>query len=481
MFRKSPAKKSKRKNKQQSNIHISSQRVYKMIQEAEESDIHCVGTTKTGKKCKKYRAKGNIYCTMHSKNGQQDIKCMEIEPTMIDIGESSSKEPLTSAVRIDNFVFVLLGKFDFGGRTLIRIQSNNQETGETHYFNAYASLSEGGLYRYCIYDITDKRFVKGTDYVTETFIHMDLQKLITTDFNDIPIIDPVDCDYDREEDDKKYCVNDQIIGKPAFTSELLSSYGTRLLNVPSLDILRLCPNGLCMDPIAIQHFLFPGEGSLSSQRKIAAKCGLKTLKKDLLSNPYYQELLAIVNEVRKVHTPQKYHPDIEDTYYFFAECVSAYLSNHIRINGSPEYLFSNLAMIDEYQPEYDEKSFAYLYNNYYQVSILIDGNPFIMIFNKYYIEMGPDSYLENSYVGPHNKQEYCIITNIIPEGDPVTKFGTYQYIISAGFLIYKPLEYKTFTPMRNEATKSYTFIGNILSEIYPVSEVCKSVTAHVRP
>ena len=87
-------------------------------------------------------------------------------------------------IEIDTFKFKLLYKVIEKDYIFIKIR--NTITNKD--FVLYPSNSHCNMYRLC-FNTEDHMFYKGDDYVTETFIHMDLQKFIYQNYNNLIIKD----------------------------------------------------------------------------------------------------------------------------------------------------------------------------------------------------------------------------------------------------------------------------------------------------
>jgi hypothetical protein len=69
-------------------------------------------------------------------------------------------------------------KNDPSNRKFVVIYSYNTETRETKRFQCYTSISDGSFWRLCIKDDSIERFDKGYNYISSTFININLQQFI---------------------------------------------------------------------------------------------------------------------------------------------------------------------------------------------------------------------------------------------------------------------------------------------------------------
>ena len=341
---------------------------------------------------------------------------------------------------IDNYIFYPLGRFK-ASRELVLLKSINITSSKEMNIYLYRSNSEGGLFRFC--SKTEDKFEKGSHYIVDTFVHMDLQQFLIENFNHIPIIDiPID-----------YCPN---------TIQYFSNYNSRIYPTPSLDILNICnnlPEFHCLTIDGLKNFL----GIDTSDYKFAEV----NMKYSI--EPYITEFREIANKYLHSFGEREYTFNNLSRIYYLS--LSTYLKKYIKLIEPirPSFLYKDTVYIKP--DKYPKMTFK---NKYYAIDILIEDKLFTLILNKYYIKFYNISKESNS-LAEFSDKEHCIITNIIPKEAKVNKYGTYDKIVNAGSLIYKPVEYIIGCDVAAKCNLTYTFIGHILENIYPVYEICKYI------
>ena len=149
-------------------------------------------------------------------------------------------------IKINNIEFQLLKKFSKKNRKFIVIRSidNNLEDFKERMFEVYSSNSEGGIIRLCtysnIFNHIDKRYEKGHDYVTSSWINIELQKLIYDKYDKIDILQETDRYY------KQVCANFNICGFNGKNEIItLLEDEKRIIEEPIFEPLRKCKSGSC--------------------------------------------------------------------------------------------------------------------------------------------------------------------------------------------------------------------------------------------
>lgn len=460
----------------------------------------CAEITKTGKQCTRKAIEGSEYCKQHGeKRGEKEpirpspystpveiapISSIKVEKSAasarIGGASSSSLEVISSGkITIGNYSFRPLGKIR-GGRELIEIESTNLRSGETQIFRTYISNSEGGLLRYCS-NREGGGYEKGRDYVTDTFIDMNLQKFIKERLALLPVLSGVETE----------CImSDREPAKSFF-----ALFDERLVDIPSLNILRICPAGECIKNYQLLRFLNMDYLLSESERDPVSRPypvdRLKLRDRMIATNKYYQEFLKIVNDIherQKGRHPKNTDFSDEDTSLYWKnlllDSLNTYLSRYIQLTG-PEhlrYLYSDTSIIEE--PEVS----ITVNNNYYSLPARIEGVTVDLIFNKYTFSVknskGEDIRDRTAkfpyYVDKPNTRQlsdgnYCVLVNMVPVGSGVLFNGTYSKIVSVGLLVYKPFEHNKQVDFIDApfCSYQYAFIGDFVSKFFPTSVMCE--------
>ena len=66
------------------------------------------------------------------------------------------------------------------------------------------------------------------------------------------------------------------------------------------------------------------------------------------------------------------------------------------------------------------------------------------------------------------KKSYKIILNLIPFESKINQYGLYENYISSGIYVYKIFEYNNQTDYTNKIPEQYTFIGDLLTNMWPL-------------
>ena len=70
--------------------------------------------------------------------------------------------------------------------------------------------------------------------------------------------------------------------------------------------------------------------------------------------------------------------------------------------------------------------------------------------------------------------EGCYGITLLPSNSPiyVNRYGLYDHFITAGYYIYKPLDYHRQCESQTRMCSTYSYIGDLYNEIFPYSELC---------
>jgi hypothetical protein len=355
-------------------------------------------------------------------------------------------------VDINGIRFLLKGKAYHGSRLLVYIESNDIETilnngdnGDNFEFMVYTSLSEGGIFRFCIQKELSSYYIKGHDYVTETFIHMDLQEGIIANLDWIP---------------------DMYLDKCSSSRNLLEIYEERLYNIEPLQPFRLTPSGSIFKPDSLLYLV--GNPYINTSKLHSC---LKLFECDQEANEDYLKEINKFIQTGYLFNPLFLTQDFYNKLVKDSETLSPILFNSI-ISGLNEYLKKYLKIRNN-PDNVPKKLFSWnseplkdmkLYSNYYKIDITINGEDFDLIFNHYFLENNRES-------TPLIKSN-LIITNIIPKDVNINKYGVYDKFVQIGFLIYKPFEYPQQTNVGNVFLKDeYKYIGHYLAQLHPLNSI----------
>lgn len=352
-------------------------------------------------------------------------------------------------INIDDYKFYALFKFlDPEGRNVIYLKSINKKTNDQIYFYVYNSVSEGGIFRLLYFhhynSPSDFGYYKGRDYVTESFIHMYLQKAIYEKFERIPFNPEITL---KNVNDDPHLQN---------TKYIFQIYNRRLLKTPDLEPLRLCPTGKCLTNKYLDYILgLKADSSIDKELEpIISKMDQdiydrflseirednENFKKELNNQ---KEILAEIplsqGELNSIFA------DMKTEYY--VKKLNSYFSSLIDWSSISNFknLFSN---------KIELLNGLFLINNYFSFDVSISGHNLEIIINNYFLKT------------KHNSKNNLIITNIIPKENSINDCGTYNKIVSAGILIYKIFEHQQMTNTRNNSLHPhYMYIAKYLANL----------------
>ena len=111
-----------------------------------------------------------------AENDDKDVSLCKIcnEPRCsVDMSLHLAEKHL--AIKIDSFLFQIIEKYNnVNDYYVIKIKNVTLDL----FFYLYRSNSEGGIYRLCTYDHIEDKLYKGENYVTTTYVHIQLQIFI---------------------------------------------------------------------------------------------------------------------------------------------------------------------------------------------------------------------------------------------------------------------------------------------------------------
>lgn len=379
----------------------------------------------------------------NSQQIQSQHEFLLAEPLLPDSQVSEEYEPIPW-INIDNYTFNLLGKCELGSRLLVLIKSVNiDDETDTHEFMVYTSLSEGGIFRHCI-EAEDKHyFIKGHDYVTETFIHMELQKGIIMNLDWIPYM---------------------FLNKCTSDLELFRLYKTRLVDIEALQPIRLCPSGYALKPECLLYLA--GNKNPKIYQKLYHCLSTYGCPQEP-NEKYLEELHSFIEKgelyiegVKKDEVYDRVLKDVSlyifDLFDMVLEGLNKYLEKYIKLSDEPPVKIFSW----KNEPLFD----IILHSNYYSINITIEDKPYILYFNHYF--------LENNRKTPKYVKSNLIITNIVPLETTINKYGVYNKIVSVGFLIYKPFEYPKQSNVGNVFSETeYKYIGDYMGKLHPINKI----------
>jgi hypothetical protein len=152
----------------------------------------------------------------------------------------------TPQIQIDNFIFTLIAKsindekgYTFNEHSFIEdrnkiiFSSLDTITNKTIINHAYASVSDGGLWRLCYID-EDNNPIKFNNYLQDTQLHMELQKFIYINFDSLEYVKDSDFIIEDSIDDKEEQTS--FIATPINTPNTINPNGIISCKITNDDI-----------------------------------------------------------------------------------------------------------------------------------------------------------------------------------------------------------------------------------------------------
>ncbi len=368
-------------------------------------------------------------------------------------------------IRIDRHSFQLVSKNYSDSYLLIKINNINEHIS----FTVYRSNSHGGIFRLCTRTAEGSgHLYKGEiDYVTQTFIHMELQKFIVQNYRNLIVDDTLN-----------------VISCPAKTSKVgpaddfydnyISVYDRRVKN-ELLDKLVGIDCGV-------------GFASITSLLENVLKMhdlpsNFRLIQKRILSiiNPAYNlDTLSIRPSASPlVAEYMRTNPSVEikkRILRVYLEYISIYLTNKYDIlEGTNKLLFEDTYTI----PKIDGLEIRM---KYYSIVIRNKKNPMqtlTVIYAIYNIISDRYKQLEG---------RYSIVFNIIPHQNEIisaplnknyiNRIGLYRYFMSVGIYLCKIFDYaEQVRTIADKTYGGYVFLGDLYSNLFPVDKLYSGSTS----
>ena len=368
------------------------------------------------------------------------------------------KSNVVDGLQIDDYIFKLLYKNNTNGRPFVVIQSINTIDNTIKHFLVYRSFSEGGIWRiFSGYDQA-KYFNKGVDYITSSNIHILLQLYINEQYDKL--------------DTKEYILGmftiDDKLKSNIVEVENIVNNKLRINKEAAFDVLQFCDTGLCFQSLYSNKITT----MLASIRSATIDANFKSRILSFIVKYMYKD-----NDNNKI----KIHGESLRELY---NIMSYYMGLHFTKISERTYIGKMELHVKL------ESMYVTILHNVYNIKIKSNESSTVydVIYSKYTFvnhqmeEHGEERCKSSSknYSG-----EYNIILNIVPENAKINQYGLYDKIVSVGSYIYKPFEYifqvninKKDRPFidscrsvsdKTLGDKGYYFIGDILSNVWPIN------------
>jgi hemerythrin len=332
---------------------------------------------------------------------------------------------------INGITFELISNGIYHDREIVKIKQQDV------FFYCYRSNSETGIWRLLV-----GQFYKGTvDYVTASFIHIDLQQHINNHHKHLPTetTDDIHSNVTKRDDGDDYYV----------TYDLLND-GTRVDNNDLFKPLQLCPSGTCFIKNDLKQKLEQIiKNTINDQT--SKKLGLLLVEINQ-HNKYYETLLDIFNNKKQPSDKQSDKiKQLIDTFHVYMETYFIIDDSYCRNIGEYNFKFPKQDLTINHE-----------FNEYRIINKTDDTQKYKLIVSKYSI---------------HKNEGYFII-NMVPDDSKINKFGLYDKICSAGIFISKLFEYTQQCNLSTsdkdspvECKETYAYIGHYFQKAWPINQM----------
>jgi len=371
-----------------------------------------------------------------------------VAPTAVNSKDS------TNTITIDGLTFTLLNKsISHSDRRLIIFKCNDKE---------YVSYKSNSDVNWRLAFKLWGGYDKGTDYITTTQIHQDLQCF----FNDM--YDKLD---ELNDSSKINEINTRLVTEDFYEILHKESYDHDVFNT----LMISCPTGTNEKYCFTHHTIF-------NQFDVDKIYGTNT-------NIYITKMKEIMGTIRTVNsdlfqrtedelkllTHYKYVSNTVDRnmlYNLMIQAFSEYMKHFFTAIGTPTFVCNRHIRVPYNALSGLEQPIVV---SVYKITLKLntDNKQFILYYGTYnYKQYVPDI----KEISP-DSTPYKIILNLIPIDNKITEYGMYDNFISAGIYVYKMFEYhqgggvKAQVDYENPLPGSYTFIGDLLSKMYPLQDL----------
>jgi hypothetical protein len=333
-------------------------------------------------------------------------------------------------VTIDDYSFIAVAKATVDERNYVQVLSKNIYTGELNNFYVYQSNSEIGAWRYCRTVSGDTFFIfKGEDYISITFIHIELQKYLYAIYESLSI-----------DEDFKECAN--INDKDSKT------LNSRIQKDSVFDLLTNCSDSFhCFYN---NDLLLKNVGSFVKKQKWTPR-SIQKLSQISLSKRYLENIKLLI------------------------ESINLYLQQFLSFD------------LSSFRPLYSY-SFNISKQAFFECTIF--KGTFTNKSNKKRYNMFINHYHYRNTFNSAFDGTYSFITFIVSTDAKITKDGLYDKVIRSGIYVYKPVEYASGMDIygdekQRKKNKSinhqrdigwdnyyyYYFIGDIMNQFWPLKNL----------
>lgn len=363
-------------------------------------------------------------------------------------------------IQINNYLFRIIYT-TYTEKYFTLLESINIDTFKISRFYIYKSISDIGTWKLAVSSfkkISHTLLTKPGDYLTGTFIHIDLQKYLSDYFNKEENIIQIDYEYNTLSSLLVLVNNNLKHGKKNILiideDKIIKEHINLLLK--NKEIIQF---GFFRTSEQISCLSFEFDKIRSFCYKINSLCGKYTsFSKDINNNPDINKIITkfitdnnLIKKINKTIEDFKKEEEFMHKYKYINYIIYSYLIEKFNIISNPIFNY-------EYNFEVNKK---FIFKNISIYSIIIESKKNKQKYNYYYINY------------ELNKIKYNVPYFIIPINRNICNFGVYNCYITGCFYFCKPIEYllqinfNTNNEQHNFRIidNDYVFIGDIVNNI----------------
>lgn len=351
-------------------------------------------------------------------------------------------------------------------------------------FYCYGSNSEGGTLRLLYLSLPYRlHLYKGADYITITFIAIELQQFIFQNITNPNVVnDNIDMEFLSTIKDAFYA-SKRILSLLDCENNYEESEGclVRLVKDNELDaIKKICDSAKCFNTNIKKE-----DKSIFLTHPMMKKNPKSVYEHLEISTDSDRELLQKISEIEYIPPVQKYTKEETKT-------IKYNIKSHIHntITKISEFLRNNFFIINHEEINFKRPDISLLgdgtllpllqYLNSYRYTIKNKKNNYeYYVYYSIYKIQYKKKILNNSneYIFEDREKTYKIIDQLVPKKTnlKILPYGVYSHVVSAGIMNYKMYDYVKQTHGRFIdgtvfESSGYYFIGQYLTNLWPLNE-----------
>ena len=346
-------------------------------------------------------------------------------------------------IEIDNFTFRLDYICLLAERPIILLESTNKTNQNTQKFAIYGSLSELGALRLLIQGVGKyNKLDLHHDYVTATFIHMNLQKFIRDKWDNITKLTQSELNKKK----KQYFM----------TQKKIRSNLSKLSYNVNKGSGRTRKN--CLENSCSTNGSDGSDGSESLYKKISTLC--EGIGSKCGRGKWFKLTSDIKKTINTFIRENELDLKIDSSiipYIFVIKLIYTFLNKYYKTTGQ--------STVEEYIYDTKSKENTIINVTVYKVEIEEKENN-SKKYNYYYIKYKIISTKSTRFVVTYQNTDYFAPLFIIPQCSEVYKYGIYDCYLPGCFYFCKPFEYDFQTSNKVPNVSTRTIGNNLLGGNY---------------